>query len=275
MEVRLSRVFRNSMQPDAKVGEMGDWSGDTWTWNFLLRRQWFHWENQVVQQLMDQLQMVHIRREGVDTWIWRHHNSGMFSVKSAYASLLDSVTNFSSEAFNLLWKIPVPQNATHLAWKILHNRIATKVNLNIRRVPVGDIMCCLCNGEPESTEHLFFHCQIANKVWKECYRWVNITTVLPYQPHEHFLQHRMPGVGANGSKGWLAVWIAVLLSIWYHRNAVMFNNGVVDVEEIQVLAKVRAWSWINAKSNKNNLHILIGLTIQKYVSTTLMELDCK
>ena len=112
-----------------------------------------------------------------------------------------------------VWKIKVPQNALHTVWRILHNRLPTKNNLQARNVDVGDQRCVFCRAETEIVEHLFFHCVISRKIWMECYNWGKITTMVPNCAAEHFLQHKLPALREKGDRGWKAVWIAIVNSI--------------------------------------------------------------
>jgi len=38
------------------------------------------------------------------------------------------------------------------------------------------------------------------------------------------------------------MWVAIVSGIWTHRNDVMFRNALVDVEEVFMLAHIRAWA---------------------------------
>ena len=75
-----------------------------------------------------------------------------------------------------------------LAWRVLENKIATKVNLVRRGVAVQSILCCLCGAHEESTNHLFFGCRIAWLVWNQCFTWLGLVSVTPLDSFSHFIQ---------------------------------------------------------------------------------------
>ncbi|KAG5530541.1 hypothetical protein RHGRI_025480 [Rhododendron griersonianum] len=49
-------------------------------------------------------------------------------------------------------------------WKCLHNIVPLNVNLFQRKMPVYR-MCPKCGNEPESVDHMLFHCEQAVRVW--------------------------------------------------------------------------------------------------------------
>ena len=61
-----------------------------------------------------------------------------------------------------------------IAWRILIDRIPSRVNLLRRGVPVTSTLCALCNLSEESSQHLFLACEFAQQVWSRCYRWIGI-----------------------------------------------------------------------------------------------------
>lgn len=225
---------------------MGVWDGERWEWKLAWHRPRFAWEQQLLQQLLQTLQSVQLKRIELDNLFWQYEASGTFTVKSAYISLVTNRFEEISKLYQVLWKVQAPQSALHLAWRIFKRKIATKDSLLHRQIDVGDDRCVLCRSDTETVNHLFFTCPVSRQVWMECYKWGQISTVLPNQSQEHFMQHTFPGVKTKGDLGWKTVWIAAVFSIWYHRNAVVFNGAVVDAEEIQVMTKTRAWIWLNA-----------------------------
>lgn len=48
---RFPRFFSISANKEAKVGQVGSWEDDCWTWNLQRRRNFFAWEETLVQQL--------------------------------------------------------------------------------------------------------------------------------------------------------------------------------------------------------------------------------
>jgi len=54
--------------------------------------------------------------------------------------------------------------------------LSTKVNLARRGVVLSNTLCPMCNKVEETTQHVLINCELAQKVWDECDRWIGITT---------------------------------------------------------------------------------------------------
>lgn len=99
-----------------------------------------------------------------DRWKWGLEESGMFSVKSTYGKLegmvlredLWSVTE--KRVFSKIWKSLAPSRVVAFSWKLLYDRIPTKVNLAVRNVlPLeASRLCALCERVDESLLISFF-----------------------------------------------------------------------------------------------------------------------
>ena len=63
-----------------------------------------------------------------------------FSVNSAYGLLRGEIKGESSRMFNLFWRIKALPSFHITSWKVLENKIASKVNLARRGVIVDSIV---------------------------------------------------------------------------------------------------------------------------------------
>jgi hypothetical protein len=116
-----------------------------------------------------------------DVWKCKLEETGVFSVKSAYERLLSLIDTEElwgvdeKRVFHNLWKCPAPSKVVAFAWKMLLNRVPTKVNLALRNVlhPEESINCVLCNEVAETTNHLFLHCHFASSVWSLLTTWLD------------------------------------------------------------------------------------------------------
>jgi len=83
-----------------------------------------------------------------------------------------------------------------------------------------------------------------------CNKWVKILNVHYNQPYESFLHFHVLELNHKGNEIWKGIWVAVMWSIWKHRNNVVFSNAISDVEEIFCMAQLRVWAWMKHKSTK-------------------------
>jgi len=91
-----------------------------------------------------------------------------------------------NEVFKKIWKIKALPSMQHFAWKVLLVRVATKDNLTMRGILIGSTLCVMCSNDEESVSHLLFTCNVAQSVWKQCLRWVGITSVNHNIPQHNF-----------------------------------------------------------------------------------------
>ena len=60
--------------------------------------------------------------------------------------------------FTDLWKLKVPSKVSLFAWRLVRDRLPTKVNLRRRNMELNDVCCPLCRNYDEDASHLFFSC---------------------------------------------------------------------------------------------------------------------
>jgi len=90
--------------------------------------------------------------------------------------------------FKFFWGIKALPSIHVTTWRVLENKIASKVNLVRRGVVVDSIFCCFCGLKEESTNHLFFGCRISCLVWNLWLAWLGLVSVAPQDSYSHFLQ---------------------------------------------------------------------------------------
>jgi len=52
--------------------------------------------------------------------------------------------------------------------------------------------------------------------------------------------------------------VAIVWEIWKQGNKVVFNHGVVDANEILIMAQLKAWSWLSLEVRRLIAHSRIG-----------------
>jgi len=154
------RLLSLSSAKNAKIVELGYWYNGEWVWNLDWRRSFFDWEKSLVEQLFQILQEVKLVFGEADSWVWKIEESQTFSVNSAYVQVRGVRGGGYSPVYSKLWRCKVLPSTLFTAWRLLENRIASRVNLVRRGVAVENPLCCLCGEEEESLCHLFFFLQV-------------------------------------------------------------------------------------------------------------------
>jgi hypothetical protein len=192
-----------------------------------------------------------------DNWAWRLENGGSFSVKSTYIFLSNllvtgpAVSPEAITAFKAIWKCPVPSKVAALLWKLLHDRLPTKINLIRRRVVLVDNeqACAFCGNGTETSLHLLLYCDFAMSVWYGVFDWLGLFLQFPQN-----FQSIFNFVGAvSGRKqikqALMMVWGAVIWALWQHRNNIVFENGRPDSVTVIDRIKTSSWKWWMGRAN--------------------------
>ncbi|GJS55567.1 RNA-directed DNA polymerase, eukaryota, reverse transcriptase zinc-binding domain protein [Tanacetum coccineum] len=53
----------------------------------------------------------------------------------------------------------------------------TRINLDHRGIDLNLVRCPICDEDVETEEHIFVHCNLARKIWKDVLLWWNAYNV--------------------------------------------------------------------------------------------------
>jgi hypothetical protein len=251
-------LFSISLVKDASVDEMrGPAVGiDRWCWQW--RRNLFDWEQVLLRELQLFAPWV-ARSEVVDSWFWRPDENGMFSVKSTY-SLLGRIFGVNGEfgpndlkVLKYIWRNPAPSKVIAFSWKLLRNRIPSKVNLAARGIleAGGALDCAFCVGLAEDARHLFMLCNFASGVWSRIFRWLGVVFVMPQNLFTFFESFVAAAINKKAVKGFSLIWHTTIWVIWRARNEVLFSNGARDLVKVVDDIKLLSWRWGLARRSVN------------------------
>ncbi|KAH1226713.1 putative ribonuclease H protein [Glycine max] len=224
---------------------MGFQQDSGWVWDFRWRRSLFDSEIHMAVSFLEDIEGKSIQPHTADQWLWTADPTGHYSVKSAYKMMLaESAEESHDSTFEELWNLKIPSKVSVFAWRLLNNRLPTKVNLQRRHIEVNDSSCPFCRSTDEIEGHLFFHCSKVIPVWWASWSWVNMVGVFPMNPKQHFLQHILGmnlGIRTNRWKWW---WLALTWTIWRHRNRIIFANETFDATKLMDDAVFLLWAWL-------------------------------
>jgi len=191
----------------------------------------------------------HVWNQGQDGWVWKREEDGAFTMKSMYKKLedmfiLEDIWNVEEKRiFEQLWKSPAPSKVVAFSWKMLLDRIPTRINLSRRNAlpPEVPLRCVMCEMEPESSTHLFLHCRVAQGVWMELLRWVGNMFIIPQNLFNHWACWNAGSSKKKISRGLRLIWHTTIWLIWKARNEKIFKAK--DSEVMELVEDIKVWSW--------------------------------
>nr|GEX99917.1 RNA-directed DNA polymerase, eukaryota, reverse transcriptase zinc-binding domain protein [Tanacetum cinerariifolium] len=72
------------------------------------------------------------------------------------------------------WVKYVPIKVNVLAWKIKMDVLPTRLNISRRGIDIHSISCPICDCGVESSEHLFFRCNLTRQIARKISLWWNV-----------------------------------------------------------------------------------------------------
>jgi len=99
--------------------------------------------------------------ETTNRWVWKNSKTTAFSVKFTYGVLRGENGEEDSRMYKFFWRIKAIPSIHVTAWRVIKNKMASKVNMERRGIGIESNLCCLCRMLKESTNHLFFICRVA------------------------------------------------------------------------------------------------------------------
>ena len=197
---------------------MGVHKDTWWEWDFIWRRPLFDSEIAMAVRFLKDVEGEPIQPHRRDDWVWTTDPSSQYSTQSVYNMLRGKTIEGTQDgAFEELWKLKVLSKILVFAWRLLRDRLPTKINLQRWQVEINDRRCPFCSSMEEDAGHLFFHCSKILPIWWKSLFWVNIFGAFLQNPRQHFLQHisgLADGIRVNRWKCW---WLALTWSIWQQR----------------------------------------------------------
>ncbi|GKB98888.1 RNA-directed DNA polymerase, eukaryota, reverse transcriptase zinc-binding domain protein [Tanacetum coccineum] len=103
-----------------------------------------------------------IRAPLADRWMWTRNSSGEFTVASVRQFIDDKICIGGDH--KTTWIRFIPNKVNIHAWKVMLNALPTKFNISRRGIQIDSIICVNYGIGVETTNHLFFTCEMAQKV---------------------------------------------------------------------------------------------------------------
>jgi len=98
-----------------------------------------------------------------------------YSVRGAYHALTSTGTHVPDASENLVWHKQVPLKVSIVAWRLMKDRLPTKLNLQRCGILQGaDTLCILGCDNDESSTHLFLHRVVFGSLWQHIRSWIGV-----------------------------------------------------------------------------------------------------
>ena len=145
LDHKYPQLFTISKQQNELISTMGSFHQNIWRWNLKWRRHLFEHEEGVAVAFMDEISAYPIQCHLKDTVLWKAEPTGLYSTRSAYR-LLSNQNSSASDGrnFQIIWSLKIPPKAAIFTWRLIKDRLPTRVNLQRRNVGLQESFCPLC-----------------------------------------------------------------------------------------------------------------------------------
>lgn len=114
---------------------------------------------------------------------------GGYSVRTGHQLLTSQEPPILDVTDNLIWHSQLPLKFSILAWRLIHDRLPTKINLlNCGIISAADTYCSVGCGQLESVQHLFIHCETFGIIWQQVRFFIDVAGVDHHSLRAHFVQ---------------------------------------------------------------------------------------
>jgi len=142
----------------------------------------------------------------------------------------------------------VPLKVSIFAWRLLRDRLPTKINLANRSIITNEArLCVVGRGHVEDSTHLFLACPTFGAIWPMVRAWIGFDGVDTQVLSDHFLQFINQTSGLKARCSFLhMIWLLCVWTIWNERNCRLFQNKECSI--IHLLDKIKSQSlwWLKA-----------------------------
>ncbi|GJX37653.1 putative RNA-directed DNA polymerase, eukaryota, reverse transcriptase zinc-binding domain protein [Tanacetum coccineum] len=163
------RLFWLEQDKDCFISDR--FKDNQWTWN---------WSRSIIgdrhsaylKDIINEISLTEFSSER-DVCYWSIANDDMFSVISTRQHI-DSHFLFALDIPSQ-WNKSIPRKVNIFMWRFMLDRLPHRLNLSSHGIDIPTIGCPSCNGNVESSNHIFFGCGVANYIWSNVRNWCDIT----------------------------------------------------------------------------------------------------
>ncbi|XP_058733132.1 uncharacterized protein LOC131604726 [Vicia villosa] len=189
-----------------------------------------------------------------DAFLWNQNSSGSFSVASVSALIAENKEIAwpaeTMDMLKVLWKLTVPLKFKVFAWRLFISRLPVKESLIRRGVTIDATNACceFCRLQPENLNHLFFDYPVSNLLWGRIFTWMGVDLTFSLDEFMVFGKFYEKVKMANSRLKINTIWLATTWSIWFMRNAMIFDKVPYSFDVVYSNILYLSWNWL-ASSN--------------------------
>lgn len=181
--------------------------------------------------------------------VWVGHKSGIFSVKSACALVVNLVAGDNSFPQKKIWSMKWPMKHGFFLWQAVLNRLPTLTNLqkrgsafiNPNGSPIAN-SCIFCGTRAEDNDHLFLHCSFASRIWSFFQNGARRVVLTPHQSVLDVISNwNTAGLTPLGKEIWKRIPTSIMWNLWIERNKRTFNGQSLQFSSIIATIKIQTF----------------------------------
>ncbi|GAU48878.1 hypothetical protein TSUD_406570, partial [Trifolium subterraneum] len=155
-----------------------------------------------------------------DRWQWLPDLGNCYTVRGAYQLLTARYVVPLDVAAGLIWHPQDPLKVPILAWRLLRDRLPTKVNMINRGIlPAATHFCVSGCGAAKTAQHLFLSCSTFGSLLASVSSWIGSSLVKLQTLSDHFVQFTSSACGARACRSFMQlIWFACVWVVWTERN---------------------------------------------------------
>ncbi|KAL4569231.1 hypothetical protein LXL04_024866 [Taraxacum kok-saghyz] len=225
---KFHRLFALSVNRECLVSDC--WSDNGW--RFVWRRNIRSGvEEQQLRELMGLLHSVQIGLRP-DRWSWSMFSTGEYSVASVRAAVD-------------LAMLP----STGVVTRVAMNRLPVREVLVGKGIDVESLMCPVCDTCSKSVTHMFFHCPVAQQVWRRVLLWLDVSPsfadyreMVEWVDLQPTVQNRRTIIDV--------VFGTLIWVLWTYRNAKVFGDTRFRKDQLFDSIVNFSFNWVSSRNHR-------------------------
>ncbi|XP_022019947.1 uncharacterized protein LOC110920009 [Helianthus annuus] len=134
-------------------------------------------------------------------------------------------------------------------------RLPTTCALISRNINVSSCLCPMCGELPESAEHLFVSCGLAQSVWQWVSLWCKIPPIFAFNLKDLLQLFKFVGGSEKYRKAFHAVCLTTIWYIWKVHNGTLFNDVQIHMQKLMSDIKSLSVLWVKSRSMQADLEL--------------------